>query len=108
MSNIVVIGTDPNNLGAELKDRGASVRYAAGTANKEELEAVEVENASILIVTDVGLATSIPVAKELNPSLRILVYARDSLPEFAKPQVDHIIDPELVPQSMVAEELLEQ
>jgi hypothetical protein len=52
-------------------------------------------------------ATAIPVARELNDGLRIVVYTDDSLPEFARPLADLILDPDLFGPEAVAEELAE-
>ncbi|MFW5964844.1 MAG: DUF7126 family protein [Natronomonas sp.] len=106
MSKVVIAGGDPDELGAALAERGADVSYADGTANRPALEEAGIVDADTLVVTDAGLATSIAVAKDLNPDLRIVVYTRDSVPEFAKGQAGHIVDPELLDAATVAEEII--
>ncbi len=106
MSKIVVAGSDPDGLGAALAGRGGDVSYAEGTANRPALEDAGIADADLLVVTDAGLATSIAVAKDINPELRVVVYTRDSVPEFIKGQAGHIVDPELLDPETVAEELL--
>lgn len=106
MTGIVVAGNDPDGLGAALEARGGDVRYAAGTANRPALEEAGVVDADVLVVTDAGLATSVSVAMDLNPDLRVVIYTRDSVPEFVKGQAGHIVDPELLSADAVAEEIL--
>lgn len=105
MSDVVVAGQDPDGLGAALEDRGATVGRAAGTANRPALEEAGIVDADTLVLTDAGLATSVTVAKDLNPDLRVVVYTRDSVPEFVKGQAGHIVDPELLDAEAVAEEI---
>lgn len=106
MNRVVIAGEDPDGLGGALENLGAEVTHAEGTANRPALEEAGILEADVLVVTDAGLATSIAVAKDLNPELRVFVYVRDSVPEFAKGQIDHIVDPELLDPATVAEELL--
>ncbi|MFB6172784.1 MAG: CTP synthetase [Haloarculaceae archaeon] len=101
----VVVGPDPDDLGHALEDQGVAVAYASGTGARSALEAAGIADADLLVVTDVGLSTCIPVATELAPDLRIVVYSRDSIPEFARPQADLIVDPDLVGPDAMAEEL---
>lgn len=105
MSRAVVAGSDPDGLGEALEARGVEVSYAAGTADRPALEEAGIVEADLLVVTDAGLATSIPIAKDLNDDLRVVVYTGDSIPEFAKGQAGHIVDPELLDADAVAEEL---
>lgn len=107
MVRVLIAGDDPDELGSALESHGATVAYVAGTANRPALEEAGVLDAAVLVITDVGLATSIVVANDLNPNLRIVVYSRDSLPEFAKGLAGHILDPELLDVETVASELTE-
>lgn len=106
MNRVVVAGADPDGLGAALEARGAAVSRAEGTANRPALEEAGIVDADILVVTDAGLATSVTIAKDLNPDLRVVIYTRDSVPEFVKGQAGHIVDPELLSAEAVAEELV--
>jgi Trk K+ transport system NAD-binding subunit len=106
MSKVVIAGGDPDELGEALAERGAEVGYAEGTANRPSLEEAGIVDADTLVVTDAGLATSITVAMDLNPDLRVVVYTRDSVPEFVKGQAGHIVDPELLDADTVAEEII--
>jgi Trk K+ transport system NAD-binding subunit len=105
MSKVVIAGSDPDDLGAALEAEGLEVAYAEGTANRPALEEAGIVEADILVVTDAGLATSVPIATDLNPDIRVVFYTRDSVPEFVKGQAGHIIDPELLGPEAVAEEL---
>ena len=106
MSEVVVAGEDPDGLGAALEERDAEVTRAAGTATRPALEEAGIVDADVLVVTDAGLATSVPIAVDLNPDLRVVVYTRDSVPEFVKGQTGHIVDPELLSPGTVAEEIV--
>ncbi len=106
MSKIVIAGNDPEKLGEELERQGGTVQYAEGTADRPALEDAGILEANVLVITDVGLATSVTVALDMNPDLRTVFYTRDSVPEFVKGQVGHIIDPTLLGVETVAEELL--
>jgi hypothetical protein len=102
----VVAGADEDGLGSALEAAGATVTRALGTAARPDLEEAGITEADLFVLTETYLATSIPVAKDLNPDLRVVVYAHDSLPEFAKAQAGHIVDPRLLDVTTVAEELL--
>lgn len=101
----VVAGSDPEDLGEALREHGVEVTFAAGTAARPDLEEAGIVNADMLVVTDVGLATAIPVAKDLNETLQVVVYARETVPEFARGQAEFILDPDLLDPGTVAEEL---
>lgn len=103
--NAVVIGPDDDGLGDALDDVGVSVSSADGTATRDELLDAGAETAELLVVTDSVLATSIPVAREINDDIRVVVYIHDSLPEFARTSAELILDPELIEPETVAEEL---
>lgn len=106
MSKVVIAGGDPDGIGSALEARGATVAYAEGTADRDALEAAGVQDADALVVTDAGLATSVTVALDRNPELRVVMYTRDSVPEFVRGQAGHIVDPGLLDADTVAEELL--
>ncbi|MFD1514751.1 DUF7126 family protein [Halomarina rubra] len=105
MNHAVVVGSDPDGLGEALEARGVTVSRAAGTADRDALVDAGVEETDALVVTDVGLATSIPVARELNDSFRVVVYSEDSIPEFARTSAGLVVDPQLIDVDTVAEEL---
>ncbi|MFT4905131.1 MAG: Trk K+ transport system NAD-binding subunit [Natronomonas sp.] len=106
MSKVVIVGSDPDNVTEALEERGADVAHADGTANRPALEEAGIVDADLLVVTDAGLATAITVANDLNPDLRVVIYAHDSVPEAFKGQAGHIIDPELLGSETLAEELV--
>ena len=102
----VVAGLDPEELGDALEARGVSVARIDGAANRPALEEAGIDAADLFVLTDVGHTTSIPVALDLAADLRVVVYARESLPEFAKGQADLLVDPALLDAETVAEELV--
>ncbi|WP_313694597.1 DUF7126 family protein [Halorarum halobium] len=104
-TSAIVAGPDEHGLGDALDSQDVAVTRIDGVVTADRLEAAGIEDAALFVLTDVDEATSIPVAKELNPDARAVVYADDSLPEFAKGQVDLAVDPELLAADAVAEEL---
>jgi hypothetical protein len=103
--NAIVIGPDTDGLGDALDAIGASISHVDGTASRDQLVDAGIETADLLAVTDAGLATSIPIAREVNPDLRVVVYTRDTIPEFARATAGLIIDPDLMNPETIAEEL---
>ncbi|WP_435346220.1 DUF7126 family protein [Haloarchaeobius sp. HRN-SO-5] len=101
----VFAGPDTDGLAAALDAEGVEVTHVDGIANRPALEECGIVDADLFVLTDVGQATAIPVAKDLNPDVKVVVYASDSLPEFASGQADLAIDPELLGAEAVAEEL---
>lgn len=102
----IVIGPDEYDLTSALEAVGITVDRVVEIATGDRLHAAGIETADLLVITDVGEATAIPIAREHNPTVRIIVYADDSLPEFAKPIADYIIDPDLMTPTVIAEELM--
>jgi hypothetical protein len=100
----VVAGTDTHDIGAALASAGVEVS-TVDVANRPGLEAAGVHEADLYVLTEARQATSISVAKDLDGDLHVVVYAEDSLPDFARGQADLVIDPELLDPAAVAEEL---
>ncbi|WP_435076314.1 DUF7126 family protein [Halococcus sp. AFM35] len=107
MNKTVLAGPDPDGLGDALEAEGMGVARIDGIANGSALEDAGIDGASLFVLTDVGQATAIPVAVDLVDEIRVVVYARESLPEFAKGQADLLLDPALFDAETVAEELTE-
>lgn len=107
MSKAVLAGPDTHELGDALEAEGMDVARVDGIANGSALEDADIDEADLFVLTDVGQATSIPVAVDLVDEIRVVVYARESLPEFAKGQADLLLDPALFDAETVAEELTE-
>ena len=101
---VVLIGPD-RGLATALADRGVELETVDGVGSGEALREAGVEGADLLVLTDVGEATAVPVARELNPGLRVVVYAPDTLPEFVRGQVDLAVSPGVLEADVVAEEL---
>ncbi|SDF70474.1 hypothetical protein SAMN04488067_10790 [Halorubrum xinjiangense] len=102
----VVAGPDENGLGEELAALGAEIRRIEGLVTADALSEAGIEAAAYFVLTDVEEATGIPVAKELNPDVRVVTYASRSLPEFVATVADLAVDPDLLDAATVAEELL--
>lgn len=101
----IVVG--PNRGIAEaLEAEGVEITRIEGVASGERLVEAGVEDADLLVVTDAGEATAIPVALERNEDLKTVAYTPDSMPEFVKSRLDFAIDPDLLGPDAVAEELV--
>jgi len=101
----IVVGTDAGIADA-LEAEGVEVTRLEGVASGERLEDAGVADADLLVVTDVGEATAIPVAREHNPDLKTVAYTGDGVPEFVKGVLDLTVDPALLDAEAVAEELV--
>jgi len=104
-ASAIVAGPDPDGLGDALADEGFTITRIEDLVSSSTLEAAGIDDAAMLVLTDVGEASGIPVAKELNPDVRVVVYSEQSLPEVATRQTDLAVDPALLDVSVVAEEL---
>ncbi|WP_121820446.1 DUF7126 family protein [Halostella salina] len=103
--NAIFTGSDADDLVPALEAEGVSVTRIDGVATRPALEDAGIVDADLFVITDVGQATAVPIARDLVDDLRVVVYSRDSLPEFASGQVDFAVDPELLGPDAVAEEL---
>lgn len=102
----VIAGPDGERLGDALAAEGLDVTRVEGPVTGETLEAAGLADATLFVLTDDTDPTAVPVAKDINPELRVVVYSRESLPEFVRGQVDIAVDPELLDAEVVAEELV--
>ncbi|WP_435062632.1 DUF7126 family protein [Halobaculum sp. EA56] len=102
----VVAGPDREDLGDELESLGVSVSRIDGVVTAGTLADAGIDEAALFVLTDPEEATGIVVAKERNPDVRAVVYAAETLPEFARGQTDLAVDPELLSAEVVADELV--
>ncbi|EFW94126.1 hypothetical protein ZOD2009_03245 [Haladaptatus paucihalophilus DX253] len=101
----VIAGPDDGELGRALEAEGVELTAVNGVASRPALEDAAITEADLFVLTDVGQATAIAVAKDVNPDVRVVVYDEQSIPEFARSQADLIVDPNLLDANAVAEEL---
>jgi len=101
----IVAGPDSDGLGDALADEGFDISRIEDVVSSSTLEAAGIDDAEMVVLTDVAEASGIPVAKELNPDVRVVVYSPRSLPEVATRQTDLAVDPALLDVRVVAEEL---
>ena len=101
----IVAGPDPDGLSDALADEGVSITRIDGVVSATTLEEAGIDDAAMLVLTDMDEASGIPVAKELNIGVRVVVYTEQSLPDFAAAQTDLAVDPALLDVRVVAEEL---
>lgn len=102
--NVIVAGTDDHDIAAAIDAEGHSVERI-GLANRPALEEAGILETDVLVLTEVDLATTVPVAKDLNEGVRVVLYAEGSLPDFASRQADMLVDPDLLDAEAVAAEL---
>jgi hypothetical protein len=107
MTRAVLVGPDGDGLGDALTAAGVEVARVGDAATRPDLEEAGIVDADLLVVTDVEEATTIPIATDLNPDVRAVVYDRAALPEFVSAQTDLAVDPELLGPADVAEALAE-
>lgn len=100
----VVSGGDESAIAAAVRAEGHEVTVAP-IGNRPGLEEAGIHDADVYLLTDMDQATSIAVAKDLNPEIRVVVYAPGSLPDFATRQADLVVDPALLDPGAVAAEL---
>lgn len=101
----IVVGPDEDGLGDALESEGVEIARIAEFGTRPALEEAGITDADAVVLTLAAGATTIPVAKDLNDDVRIVVYAEDGLPDFARRQADLIVDPALLSVQAVAEEL---
>lgn len=101
---VIVAGHDGHDVATAVTAEGHTVERV-DLANRPALESAGVHDAEVLVLTEVQQATAIPVAKDINEDLRVVVYADGSLPDFARGQADLVVDPDLLDPETVAEEL---
>lgn len=103
--NAIVAGPDEDEITPALEAEGASVTRLNGVVTRPALEESGIVEADLYVLTDIGQATTIPIVCDLTDDVRTVVYARRTVPEFVKGQLDIAIDPKLMDASLVAEEL---
>lgn len=101
----IVAGPDADGIGDALEAEGVSVERIDGVLSRPQLEDAGIVDADLYVLTDVGQATTVPIACDLNEDLRTVVYDRDTIPEFVRGQIDLAIDPRIADATMVAEEV---
>ncbi|PSP77069.1 CTP synthetase [Halobacteriales archaeon QS_1_68_20] len=100
-------GPDDDGIASALEAAGVDLRRVDGVATRPALEEAGVHEADLLVLTDVSQATAIPIARDLNGELRVVVYTTDSLPEYVRGMDVLKVDPRLLDAETVASELVE-
>lgn len=101
----ILVGPDGDGLGAALSSAGVEVTAVDGIPTADRLVEAGIERADLYVLTDPDEASTIPVAREHNAGVRVVLYAAGSLPEYARGQADLAVDPALLGPEAVAEEL---
>jgi len=102
--NVIVAGVDAGPLAEAVEGEGHEVAVV-DVANRPALEEAGIHEAEVFALTEVAQATAIAIAKDLNPAVKAVVYAGETLPDFARGQADIVLDPDLFDPGTVAEEL---
>lgn len=103
MVDVIIVGSDPYEIGAAVEAAGLTA-VTVDVGNRSALEENGIHEAETFVLTEVEQATSIAVAKDLNPELKVVVYGDGSLPDFARGQADLLLDPSLFdPEDVAAE-----
>jgi voltage-gated potassium channel Kch len=105
-TTVILAGPDDNGLAEAFAALGTETNRIPGPVTRESLLEAGIEDAAVLVLTDMDDASAIPVAKDENPDVRVVTYAPDSLPEFARGQTDLAVDPALLPPEVFADELV--
>lgn len=101
--NAIIIGPD-NGLEAAFEQQGIETRRIdLGTA--DALRDAGIDEAGLLVLTDVGEATAVPIAKDENPDVRVVIYSEETMPEFVRGQVDLSVAPDVLSPTIFVEEL---
>lgn len=101
----IVVGSVAESVVAAFEAAGIETAVIDGQGTGSSLRSAGLEDADLLVVTDVAEATAIPIAKDSRPDIRVVIYSEDSMPEFVRGQVDLAISPSLLEPEVVAEEL---
>lgn len=102
--NVLVAGAENGSLADAVRAEGHDVSVAP-VGNRPGLEDAGILEADVYLLSEMEQATSIAVAKDLNPDVRVIVYASGSLPDFATRLADVVVDPALLEPATVAAEL---
>ena len=104
-TDVIVAGPDEDGITEALEAAGAHVARVTGVLSRPTLEEAGVLEAQLYVLTDVREATTIPIVCDLNDDVRTVVYARETIPDFIKGQLDLAVDPQLMDAAVVADEL---
>ncbi|QRV16278.1 DUF7126 family protein [Haloterrigena salifodinae] len=104
-TDAIVAGPDEDDIATALEAEGATVARLNGDISRPALEEAGIVDADLYVLTDTGQATTIPIVCDLSDDIRTVVYARDTVPEFVKGQLDLALDPQLMDVGIVADEL---
>lgn len=102
--HVVLAGDDSHGLREALDDSEMSLATVP-VVDRSALEAADIASADAYLLTDMSQASTIAVAKDCNPDLRVVVYDDAALPDYAARQTDLAVDPALVDPDAVVESL---
>lgn len=108
MSEVIVIGSDDHGLTERFEVAGVSAIQLDGRPIGADLDEGGIDAASVLVLTDADLASIIPVAKERNAPIAIVLYSSGRLPPYASAQADLAIDPALVDPDEVVDAVIDR
>lgn len=107
-TEVLIVGGVSATLEQALREYNIEFAAVDGRATGPRLVEAGITAATQLVVTDLSQATAIPIAKDHTPSVTVITYDDQSLPEFATAQTDFALDPALVSPELLVTELLVQ
>ncbi len=108
MSEVIVVGTDPDRLADALEAADLEVARVAADAGGADLEAAGGSAAAVLLLTGAGQASLVPVARDLNDRIAIVLYADEGFPDFASAQADLAVDRTLVDRDAIVDAIVDR
>lgn len=102
MSDVIIVGPDEPDFRECLAEHELTAERLPGAPIKEDLAGAGGASAAAIVLTDVAHASLIPVAKELNPDIQVILYTASNLPPFASAQADLSVDPGLISPAELA------
>ena len=101
-----VITLNSPDTATELRNRDAEV-IQIDAVGRDALSEAGVEDASAFVVTGSEFSTQIPVARNLNPELEVVLISDDA-PDYVRGAVDLILSREIADSSKVADAVLDR
>ena len=89
-----------------LEAEGVVFTRVTGVPSADAVREAGIADADLFLLTDPAEATAVGVVREANPDVRIVASVAETLPEYARPATDLVVDPALLDPAVVAEEVV--
>lgn len=107
MTHAIITTPNAKPLSDALRGAGVDVTTVDPPISTSVLEEARITDADLYILTTPDEATSIPIAREHNPDVRVVVYSKAGVPEFASHQADLVLSPGEIDREVIVEALLD-